>query len=280
MLWADCVFLLCRSDPQLQSVFIFKGCVEDITHTQIYTFIMSSSSPVVTSETTAAAPTLHADRCLKLVEAVRGWDYMSMFHMPVTDAEVPGYSDIISDPMDLHTIDTRLKSTTEPYTCDTDVVSDLELMVANALKFNDPEGAWYAHAKALKKKLPPLISEMGLEIDEEELAYVGEGSAKEGKDSMRGILKDEKKEVVREVLKGMQDDMKVTDEDLLKMYGDPKKRAEGAAVIGKKRAREEDGSGSSGSESGSDDSDDDSDSSDMSTDGSSGSSSSSSDSSA
>ena len=51
-----------------------------------------------------------------------------------------------------------------------------------------------------------------------------------------------------------------TDEDLLKLYGDPKKRGEGgaavAASIGKKRAREEDGSGSSGSDSGSDDSDD------------------------
>jgi hypothetical protein len=189
-----------------------------------------------------------------------------MFHMPVTDAEVPGYSEVISDPMDLHTIDNRLKSNADPYTCDTDVVSDLELMIANALKFNDPEGAWYAHAKALKKKLPSLISEAGLEVDEDELAYVGVGSAKEGKDSMRSILKDEKKEIVREVLKGMQEDMKVSHEDLLKLYGDPKKRGEGAAAaIGKKRARDEDGSGSSGSDSGSESSGDDSDSSDMST---------------
>jgi hypothetical protein len=230
---------------------------------------MSSSLAV---EDGAGPSVLHTDKCIKLVEAVRSWDYMSMFHLPVSDAEVPGYSEVISDPMDLQTIELRLKATAEPYSCDTDVVSDLELMIANALKFNDPEGAWYAHAKVLKKKLPAMIAEEGLEVDEEELAYVGEGTAKEGKDSIKSLLKDEKKEVVREVLKGMQDDMKVSDEDLRKLYGDPKKRGEAAVSVGKKRAREEvESSGSSGSDSDSGESSSD-DSSDMSTDSSSSSS--------
>ena len=240
-----------------------------------------------------AAPVLHVDRCRQLIAAVRTWDYMSMFHLPVSDVDVPGYSEAITDPMDLSTIDDRLSKTgptaegtgdedNAAYQCDTDVVNDLDLMVRNALKFNDAGSAWYAHAKALKKQLPKMIADAGLEIDEDELVYVGEGRRDEGKDSIKTLLKDEKKEVVRDVLKGMQDDMKVSDEDLKKLYGDPKKRADGkASVTGGKRAREQERNSASSSSSGGDDdsesgsSDASDDSSEMSTDGSSSSTSSS-----
>jgi sRNA-binding protein len=67
-----------------------------------------------------------------------------MFKKPVTEAEAPGYFDIISQPMDLSTI--RAKSDT--YQFWEELATDLYTMYNNAMRFNPQGSALYKASKA------------------------------------------------------------------------------------------------------------------------------------
>ena len=258
---------------------------------------MATSS---SSAAAAAAPLLNHGACEKLIDLVWAWDHMKMFHEPVTDEVVPGYSSVITDPIDLSTMRQKLArsgnataagasssgttAATSLYTCDTDVVNDLDLMVTNALTFNTPGTVWHSHAKALRKRVDPsaligggvgeasakkddsgdFLVKSGVVIDEEELTYIESGTRRERSDYAKSMRKEEKKktENISDVLSGMQEDLDIPIEELRKRFGNAAENLKKA----QKRSREEDNGAadgsssdsSSGSDDGSSGSDDDS----------------------
>lgn len=210
-----------------------------------------------------------------------------MFHEPVDPSVVEGYHSIITKPIDLTTIKAKLSGTslpsnepssstksqriTQPYTCDTDVINDLDLMITNALTFNPAGTVWHSHAKTLRKRLYsdfiPMVN--GLTIDEEELEYVDKGSKKESTDYSKSLIKEERKktENLSAVLSGMEADLSIPIEELRKRFaanGSGKKETK----LGEKRQREK-GEASTSSSSASDGSSEESESSSSSSEGSS-----------
>ena len=53
------------------------------------------------------------ERSLAIVNELRKFDTLALFHEPVTDAIAPNYRDMISKPMDLQTMESRAKSQTD-----------------------------------------------------------------------------------------------------------------------------------------------------------------------
>eukprot|EP00744_Colponema_vietnamica_P017974 GILI01025326.1.p1 GENE.GILI01025326.1~~GILI01025326.1.p1 ORF type:complete len:242 (-),score=46.04 GILI01025326.1:85-810(-) len=221
----------------------------------------------------AVVTPLNREACEKLIDLIWKWDHLAMFHEPVDPTVVEGYTAAIPRPIDLSTIRsklarssgvvTSLAAPTGPatptisseggsssYTCDTDLINDLDLMITNALTFNVAGTIWHSHAKTLRKRLSsefiPMVA--GLQIDEEELEYLDKGTKKESVDYSKSMLKEERKktENISVVLNGMEEDLSIPIEELRKRF---------ALKAGAKREREAEES-SSASSSASDDSSD------------------------
>jgi len=73
-------------------------------------------------------------------------DDQNIFKKPVTEAEAPGYFDIISQPIDLSTI--RAKSEAGAYQFWEELATDLYLMYNNAMRFNPQGSPLYKASKA------------------------------------------------------------------------------------------------------------------------------------
>lgn len=69
-----------------------------------------------------------------LIEKIWDRDYDDLFKYPVTDEEAPGYSDMISNPMDLSTM--KGKNVAGAYSTWEELAMDIQLMFKNALKYN------------------------------------------------------------------------------------------------------------------------------------------------
>jgi len=69
-----------------------------------------------------------------LIEKIWDRDYDDLFKYPVTDEEAPGYSDMISNPMDLSTM--KKKNEAGAYSTWEELAMDIQLMFKNALKYN------------------------------------------------------------------------------------------------------------------------------------------------
>ena len=78
---------------------------------------------------------------------VRRRDPDGIFAEPVTDDIAPGYSALISIPMDLATIAKKID--VGQYDSIGDFKSDFILMCNNAMTYNAPETVYYASAKRL-----------------------------------------------------------------------------------------------------------------------------------
>lgn len=77
------------------------------------------------------------------------------FLYPVTEADAPGYFSIITNPMDLSTVRTKLD--TRKYSSFQEFVSDLNLMIENCFKFNSSESEVSRCGEEFNKLLQSVI---------------------------------------------------------------------------------------------------------------------------
>ncbi|KAK7871043.1 hypothetical protein R5R35_014104 [Gryllus longicercus] len=157
-----------------------------------------------------------------LLKGLEKRDPQQFFAWPVTDHIAPGYSQIISQPMDFSTMKQKIDD--GAYSCLGDFIDDFKLMCNNAMVYNHPETIYYKAAKKLlhvglkfmsADKLKPLRSvlpylceltraELGFELGNED--YLASGtpmksenlSAEEGGGSVREDCDDMSAEVRRE----------------------------------------------------------------------------------
>jgi hypothetical protein len=85
------------------------------------------------------------NRCKKLIEIMHQEDKLYLFAIPVTPEMAPTYHDVIKKPMDLQTMSKRAES--EEYKNYGWVRDFFELMVLNALTFNQPYTKFWIEAK-------------------------------------------------------------------------------------------------------------------------------------
>lgn len=90
-----------------------------------------------------------------LIEKIWDRDYDDLFKHPVTDEEAPGYSDVITNPIDLSTI--KSKNEAGMYTSWESVASDIHLMFKNALTYNNKEHDVWKLAKTQQMHARSLI---------------------------------------------------------------------------------------------------------------------------
>eukprot|EP00127_Corallochytrium_limacisporum_P000102 Clim_evm9s4 gene=Clim_evmTU9s4 len=83
-----------------------------------------------------------------LHQKIMAKDHYGFFLEPVSEEDVPGYRDIIKKPMDLSTMEKKIKGmmygTLEAY------IDDLKLICDNCMTFNDDRSIYYREAKKLK----------------------------------------------------------------------------------------------------------------------------------
>lgn len=91
-----------------------------------------------------------------LIEKIWDRDHDDLFKHPVTDMEAPGYSSVITHPMDLGTI--RAKNLRNEYSTWESVAADIFLMFSNALKYNDKDGDIWQLAKSQQMHARGLIN--------------------------------------------------------------------------------------------------------------------------
>lgn len=89
------------------------------------------------------------------LEKAKHKKYSWPFMQPVTDEDVPGYSGVIKNPMDLSTM--RKKFDTKAYSNFQEFVSDLELIVDNCYKFNSPGTEVYNCCEEFERAIKGLV---------------------------------------------------------------------------------------------------------------------------
>ncbi|RPD66425.1 hypothetical protein L226DRAFT_479067 [Lentinus tigrinus ALCF2SS1-7] len=84
----------------------------------------------------------------KLITQIKKKDDYAFFLHPVDPAQVPGYSDLISRPMDLGTMTTKVEK--GKYRSLEEFASDLKLVTTNAKTFNPPGSIYYTEAERIE----------------------------------------------------------------------------------------------------------------------------------
>ena len=189
---------------------------------------------------------------LQLVDLVQQADKLSMFREAVSPVEAPDYYAIIKHPIDLSAIRSRINS--GKYATSDEAVSDINLMLSNALEYNERDDMWYTNARTVRKKLPALLRQCGVEVEQasdSDDEFVPNGRED---DNEKTLEREEKRrrEDISQTLKLMNDDLNVPLEVLRARY------QQGANPIrGDGEAYSEGSSGTSTSESTTSDSDGD-----------------------
>jgi len=80
------------------------------------------------------------------------------FLKPVNKDEVPDYYNVITTPMDLSTVEERLKQ--DYYAAPKNLVNDLKLIFSNCRRYNDPTTVYNKCAVKLEKYMWSLIKEI------------------------------------------------------------------------------------------------------------------------
>lgn len=157
---------------------------------------------------------LHKEQCLSFVNKLWAADTLAMFHHPVSATEVPGYHEVIAEPMDLSTIRKKIEAGT--YAADAEVEDDVALMLSNALDFNEKGSQWHDLAKQLKKRYPVLAEQSGLSFDADQVFI----PTKKVRDDESTLRKAEKKadEKLDDVLQAMEKEKEIPLEQLRAMY--------------------------------------------------------------
>ncbi|KAI0354547.1 hypothetical protein OH77DRAFT_1426157 [Trametes cingulata] len=84
----------------------------------------------------------------KLIAQIKKKDDYAFFLQPVDPQQVPGYSDVISRPMDLGTMTTKVEK--GKYRSLEEFASDLRLVTTNAKTFNPPGSIYYTEAERIE----------------------------------------------------------------------------------------------------------------------------------
>ncbi|KAM0680357.1 transcription initiation at TATA-containing promoter protein [Glugoides intestinalis] len=99
------------------------------------------------------------NNCLEILselEKQKHRKYSRPFLYPVTEQDAPGYFSIISNPIDLSTIKSKLD--TRKYSSAAEFISDLNLMLSNCFVFNKPESDVYKCGEEFDKVLQQLLN--------------------------------------------------------------------------------------------------------------------------
>lgn len=141
---------------------------------------------------------------------------LKMFLAPVKDEDVPGYSTVIDEPMDLGTMKEKVES--RSYANGEEFCDDIELMCGNALHFNEKGSIWHTHAKKVKKLAERTLIKHGLsKVVEGDRRFVATAAADY---SIGTFEKDERKanEDVNTTLEAMETDLQMSVEELRAKY--------------------------------------------------------------
>lgn len=166
----------------------------------------------------------HKQQCLSFVNKLWEADTLAMFHHPVSATEVPGYYEVIEEPMDLSTI--RAKIEAGKYSSDAEVEDDVALMLSNALDFNAKGSPWHDLAKKLKKSYPAIAQRAGLSLDADQV-FIPTKKVRDDESTLRKAEKngDEK---LDEVLETMEKEKEIPLDELRLKYA--RLRAEAQAA--------------------------------------------------
>ena len=85
----------------------------------------------------------------RVIDHLQKHDKADIFKDPVTDEVAPGYSSIVTHPMDFTTI--RKKFTTREYGSWQALLDDMMLMFDNSMKYNPADTIYYKQSKTLKE---------------------------------------------------------------------------------------------------------------------------------
>ncbi|XP_052841360.1 bromodomain-containing protein homolog [Drosophila gunungcola] len=103
----------------------------------------------------------------KLLDALEARDSMEIFREPVDTSEVPDYTDIVKQPMDLGTMRTRLKEC--QYTSLEQLEADFDLMIQNCLAYNNKDTVFYRAGIRMRDQAAPLFVQLRKEMQRDGL---------------------------------------------------------------------------------------------------------------
>ncbi|XP_067144180.1 bromodomain-containing protein 7 isoform X1 [Centruroides vittatus] len=112
-----------------------------------------------------------------LLKNLQKKDPQQFFAWPVSDIIAPGYSSIISDPMDFSTM--RKKIENKEYSNVNEFRSDLKLMCDNAMTYNRPDTVYFKSAKKMWHVGEKLLSQDQLLLLRRNLPYISDLGAEE-----------------------------------------------------------------------------------------------------
>jgi hypothetical protein len=86
-------------------------------------------------------------KCQSFLQKMDEEDKMSLFAMPVTEDVAPNYKDVITNPMDLHTLSVKFRNNEFSLASYVWVKEMFELMVYNAMVYNAPNTKYWTEAR-------------------------------------------------------------------------------------------------------------------------------------
>ncbi|KAG8430346.1 hypothetical protein GDO86_017944, partial [Hymenochirus boettgeri] len=105
---------------------------------------------------------------LETREPVSGRRLCDLFTFKPSKKDYPDYYKIISEPMDLKTIEQNIR--TDKYTTEDAMIDDMKLMFRNAMHYNEEGSQVYNDAHVLEKILKEKKKELGSLADDEDMA--------------------------------------------------------------------------------------------------------------
>lgn len=157
---------------------------------------------------------LQKEKCLAFIQKVWDADKLAMFHHPVSAADVPGYYEVVKNPVDLSAI--RQKIENGVYKEDADVEADVALMLSNALEFNDKGSQWHRQAKEIRHNYLKFAKECGVNIDDDN-SFIPSKKAKDDESTLRKA-ESKYKENFSEVMENMKKESEMSIEELRAKY--------------------------------------------------------------
>ncbi|XP_016958565.1 bromodomain-containing protein homolog [Drosophila biarmipes] len=103
----------------------------------------------------------------KLLDALEARDSMEIFREPVDTSEVPDYTEIVKQPMDLGTMRSKLKDC--QYTSLEQLEADFDLMIQNCLAYNNKDTVFYRAGIRMRDQAAPLFVQLRKELQRDGL---------------------------------------------------------------------------------------------------------------
>lgn len=123
-------------------------------------------APPASGKQTAQVNKNELKRCLKLLHKLMTKREAYVFREPVNRNKFPQYYEVISNPMDLGTIKTKLENNV--YASSAAFAEDVRRVWENCYQFNPPESDYYRYAKKLHDVFEDELQKMQAEQDKEQ----------------------------------------------------------------------------------------------------------------